>query len=243
MTSDNLKNMIEISNGNFGYDNKIIVESVNINVLEKEITAIVGPSGCGKTTILKSISGNLPLMGGMIRLDGKKQNQAWISENIAQTLQNFPLFHWLTVKENLMLACKIQNIPTTNISNVLEELSALHLIDKFPKTLSGGERCRASLAQAVITKPKILLLDEPFTGLDLHIKEDIARYLFSFTDIHNTSIIFVTHDLYDACIYATRVIVLGSTTPSEIKAIVNTKKKNSRQLIRNYMLNTNQEIL
>ena len=92
MTSDNLKNMIEISNGNFGYDNKIIVESVNINVLEKEITAIVGPSGCGKTTILKSISGNLPLMGGMIRLDGKKQNQAWISENIAQTLQNFPLF-------------------------------------------------------------------------------------------------------------------------------------------------------
>lgn len=231
--------MIEIERGIFGYAGKIVAESVNLNVSSREVVAIVGPSGCGKTTILKTISGNLPLMGGMIRLDGCERDRIWLSQHLARTLQNFPLFHWLTVEANLKLVCKVRKIPFVDFDGVLNEFSALHLKHSYPKTLSGGERCRASLAQAVITKPKVLLLDEPFSGLDLHVKEEIAKYLFSFADLHGTSVIFVTHDLFDACEYAKRVVVLGGSPPTTIRAIVEPGEKDSISLIRKHMLTVN----
>jgi NitT/TauT family transport system ATP-binding protein len=231
--------MIEVDNGIFGYPDKVVAESINLFVARKEIVAIVGASGCGKTTILKTISGNLPSIGGKIRLDGKERDRTWLSENLSRTLQNFPLLHWLTVEENLSLACKIRKVSSANLDRVLDEVSALHLKQKYPKTLSGGERCRASLAQAVIINPKILLLDEPFSGLDLYVKEDIAKYLFSFADLHGTSVIYVTHDLHDACAYAKRVVVLGRSSPTTIKTIVSPEQENSIFLIRQYMLASN----
>ena len=230
--------MIDIDNGTFGYAEKVVATSITLRVAPKEIVAIVGTSGCGKTTILKTISGNLPLMRGVIRLDGHVREQAWLTQHLSRTLQNFPLLHWLTVEENLKLACKIRNMKNINFDRVLEEFSASHLRQSYPNTLSGGERCRASLAQAVITKPKVLLLDEPFSGLDLHVKVDIAKYIFSFADLHDTSVIFVTHDLHDACEYATRVVVLDGNSQTTIKAIVDPKEHHAIPLIREYMLAT-----
>ena len=231
--------MIGIEGAIFGYSDKTIAEPINLTIASKEVVAIVGPSGCGKTTILKTISGNLPLMGGMIRLDGCERDRIWLSQHLARTLQNFPLLHWLTVEGNLQLVCKVRKIPVVDFDKVLEEFSAIHLKYKYPKTLSGGERCRASLAQAVITKPKVLLLDEPFSGLDLHVKEEIAKYLFSFADLHGTSVIFVTHNLHDACEYAKRVVVLGGGPPTTIRAIVEPGEKDSISLIRKHMLTVN----
>jgi len=88
----------------------------------------------------------------------------------------------------------------------------------------------------VLAEPKVLLLDEPFTGLDLHVKEEIAHRLFSFAETHGASIIFVTHDLYDACEYAGKVIILNGRSPATIGAIVNTNEKGALDLVRNLML-------
>ena len=102
--------MIEIENAVFGYADVAVAGPISLKVSPKEVVAFVGPSGCGKTTILKTISGNLPLAGGQILLDSQKQNRLWLSQHLSRTLQNFPLFHWLTVEKNLRLACKVRKI-------------------------------------------------------------------------------------------------------------------------------------
>jgi NitT/TauT family transport system ATP-binding protein len=212
--------MIHIEKGSFGYDGIPVAGPMDLEVGKQEIVAIVGPSGCGKTTILRTISGAIPLLGGEIRLDGEIRNRQWLTLHCARTLQNFPLLHWLTVEGNLRLACKIRGTAVPDLDQVLMEFSALHLKHRYPKNLSGGERCRASLAQAVLLDAKVLLLDEPFSGLDLNVKEEISRYLFGFCTGRNASVLFVTHDLHDACEHASRVVVLNGGRPSRVKAVV-----------------------
>lgn len=171
-----------------------------------------------------------------MHLDAHAQEREWLVKHLARTLQSFPLLHWLTVEGNLRLAANIRGLGGLDVDRVLSEFSALHLKERYPKNLSGGERCRASLAQAVLAEPKVLLLDEPFTGLDLHVKEEIAERLFSFAETHGTSILFVTHDLYDACEYAKRVVVLSGRSPAIINAVVDPRVEGSVALIRKAML-------
>lgn len=224
--------MIDVEAGEFGYGGKVVAGPVNLAVHPREIVAIVGPSGCGKTTVLKTISGEVPLIRGAIRLEGQGQERSWLVRNLSRTLQNFPLLHWLTVEQNLQLAATMKGVHALDVDRVLSEFSALHLTKRYPNTLSGGERCRASLAQAAVTGPKVLLLDEPFTGLDLHVKEEIAQRLFSFAESHGTSIVFVTHDLYDAREYAKRVMVLNGSKPSTVSAVVDPGDHNAVNQIR-----------
>lgn len=212
--------MIHIEQGYFGYDGIPVAGPVDLEVGRREVVAIVGPSGCGKTTVLRTISGAIPRLGGEIRLDGEVQDHQWRTLHCARTLQNFPLLHWLTVEGNLRLACKVRGTVVPDLDQVLMEFSALHLKHRYPKTLSGGERCRASLAHAVLLDAKILLLDEPFSGLDLNVKEEISSYLFGFCTGRNAGILFVTHDLYDACEHASRVVVLNGRRPSRVQAVV-----------------------
>lgn len=223
---------IEFLATEIGYVGNTVLGPLDFSVNASEIVAVVGPSGCGKTTLLKAISGEVPIRSGAIQIDGANRNRAWLVEHLARTIQSFPLLHWLTVEENLMMAAKMKKGDPSRISTVLQEFSACHLRSRYPRTLSGGERCRASLAQAAIFKPKVLLLDEPFTGLDLHVKEDIAQHLFSFAQNYGTSIIFVTHELYDACEYAQRVVVLTGNKPALIKKIVNPSDEDAVQQIR-----------
>jgi ABC-type nitrate/sulfonate/bicarbonate transport system ATPase subunit len=229
------RTMIEVQGAQIGHVDQLVAGPIDLSVRQSEIVAIVGPSGCGKTTLLKTISGEIPLLGGRLIVDGQTRPRPWLVTHLSRTLQSFPLLHWLTVSQNLILAAKIRGIDALNIDDVLEEFSALHLKTRYPRTLSGGERCRASLAQAVISRPKILLLDEPFTGLDLQVKEDIAEHLFSFARTHQTAIVFVTHDLYDACGYAQRVTILTARRPASVGAVVDPTDADALDQIRHAM--------
>lgn len=232
--------MIEIEDAVFGYQGRAVAGPLSLRVPPREVLAVVGASGCGKTTMLKSVAGVLPLLGGGIRLEGRKRDREWLRANLARTLQNFPLLHWLTVEGNLRVACRLRGLSSADAAQVLAEFSAEHLMHKYPRTLSGGERCRASLAQAAITRPKILLLDEPLNGLDFHVKEGVAESLFSFCTSHNASIVFVTHDLHDACTYSNRVAILGGGPPATIAAIVNVDGASTVPLVRAHLLKAGQ---
>jgi ABC-type nitrate/sulfonate/bicarbonate transport system ATPase subunit len=122
----------------------------------------------------------------------------------------------LTVRQNLQRAAAIRGASAPDTEKVLASFAAQELADRFPTSLSGGERCRASLSQALVGDPKVLLLDEPFTGLDVAAKRFVADHIFRVARSTGAGVIMVTHDLYDAVKYAGRVIVLGTGAPTRI---------------------------
>ena len=185
----------------------ITVEKLDIK--KGEIIAMVGLSGCGKTTLLLTIAGLLEPIAGEILFENSKNNAKYRRSKAAITLQNFPLFHWLTVRQNLQLAAKMRKLKNIDYDNILSQCNALHLAKKYPRELSGGERCRASLSQALLINPCLLLLDEPFSGLDTMTKQEVSENIFEFARQHNTAVLFVTHDVHDVAENASRVLVLG----------------------------------
>lgn len=187
-----------------------------LEVNSSEVVAIVGRSGCGKTTLLASISGQHKQYEGSLIVSGRKAGDRGTLSAVSRTLQNFPLLHWLTVRENLALVAKIKNVRNAHLDELLSRFSADQLAERYPHTLSGGERCRASLSQALLGDPDLLLLDEPFSGLDSMVKRTIAASLFRIARERGAGIIFVTHDLNDALEFSDRVVVLGGRKPATV---------------------------
>ena len=216
----------------FGHGKRAVIRIDKMVLRQAERIGLVGPSGCGKTTFLAAVAGMSEPFRGDVEINGHARDAVWRAQNTARTLQSFPLFHWLTVRENLALACRIRRVTDQRIDEILEQLSADHLAGKYPKQLSGGERCRASLAQAVIAKPKLLLLDEPFTGLDSLVKEDVASSIFAYAHAREIAVLLVTHDLYDAVNFTERVFVVGKQPVSEIVAEVETNAPDAGKRIR-----------
>jgi ABC-type nitrate/sulfonate/bicarbonate transport system ATPase subunit len=212
--------ILSISNARFGYSAEPIVEIEKLELHSHEVVALVGPSGCGKTTVLSTIAGMRDPIAGKLEILGSARTAHWRAQNTARTAQSFPLFHWLTVRRNLELACRIRGMPVHQADGLLEQFSASHLADRYPRGLSGGERCRASLAQAAVANPRLALLDEPFTGLDTLVKEDVAASLFAFAKENRVGVLLVTHDLNDAVSYAQRVLVLGGRPMARVLAEV-----------------------
>ena len=228
---------LEIEGGVFGYGDSVAVAGpIHLSLEAGRVLAIVGRSGYGKTTLLKTIAGGLPLLAGTIRIQGSSREMSWRASHVSRTLQPFPLLHWQTVEGNLRLAARIQKVNNLDIKRALSDFSALHLKNKYPRELSGGERCRASLAQAAITSPVIFLFDEPFTGLDLYTKEEIAKLVFKFSRAHERSAVFVTHDLHDARAYSDTVAVLGGSSPSQIQGIFDPAAPGAEARIKKAML-------
>jgi NitT/TauT family transport system ATP-binding protein len=220
-----------ISRASFGYAAEPIVEIEKLEVHSHEVIALVGPSGCGKTTVLSTIAGIRDPIAGSLEILGSARAARWRAQNTARTVQSFPLFHWLTVRRNLELACRIRGMPVHHVDGLLQQFSASHLANRYPRGLSGGERCRASLAQAAVANPKLALLDEPFTGLDTLVKEDVAASLFAFAKDNRIAVLLVTHDLNDAVSYSQRVLVLGGRPVARVLAEVNSSDGSALETI------------
>jgi ABC-type nitrate/sulfonate/bicarbonate transport system ATPase subunit len=223
--------ILSISRASFGYAAEPIVEIEKLEVHSHEVIALVGPSGCGKTTVLSTIAGMRDPIAGRLEILGSARDARWRAQNTARTVQSFPLFHWLTVRRNLELACRIRAVPDLHVDRLLEQFSASHLADRYPRRLSGGERCRASLAQAAVANPKLALLDEPFTGLDSLVKEDVAASLFAFAKDNRIAVLLVTHDLNDAVSYSQRILVLGGRPVARVLAEVKSSDRSALETV------------
>jgi ABC-type nitrate/sulfonate/bicarbonate transport system ATPase subunit len=223
--------ILSISRASFGYAAEPIVEIEKLEVHSHEVIALVGPSGCGKTTVLSTIAGMRDPIAGRLEILGSARDARWRAQNTARTVQSFPLFHWLTVRRNLELACRIRAVPDHHVDRLLEQFSASHLADRYPRRLSGGERCRASLAQAAVANPKLALLDEPFTGLDSLVKEDVAASLFAFAKDNRIAVLLVTHDLNDAVSYSQRILVLGGRPVARVLAEVKSSDRSALETV------------
>ncbi len=195
--------ILTLKNISFSYKDKVIFDNYNFVMKKEEIIAIIGPSGCGKSTLLKIINGLETEYRGDVILDGANVNNIPVNKrDIVLMFQDNLLFPHMTIFENIQFSLKMKKYPKYEIKKMVEEVAKdIHLQDKlnkYPKELSGGQQRRVALARAVISKPKLLLLDEPFTGLDKEIKLEIMNLVKIIKEKYNTSIIFVTHDLSEA---------------------------------------------
>ena len=195
--------ILTLKNISFSYKDKMIFDNYNFVMNKEEIIAIIGPSGCGKSTLLKIINGLETDYSGDVLLDGVNVNNIPVNKrDIVLMFQDNLLFPHMTIFENIEFSLKMKKYPKHEIKKMVEEVAKdIHLQDKlnkYPKELSGGQQRRVALARAVISKPKLLLLDEPFTGLDKEIKLEIMNLVKIIREKYDTSIVFVTHDLSEA---------------------------------------------
>ncbi len=220
-----MKNLLDINNLQLAYHSTIgetqALLNLSFNVKKQEFVSIVGPSGCGKTTILSLIAGLLKPEGGEILLDGNKIES--INTDIGYMFQKDNLFDWLTVEKNVLFALNLQKKLTDETSNfvfnLVDKYGLSDFLSHYPSELSGGMRQRVSLIRTLATKPKILLLDEPFSALDYQTRLEIQNIVHKIILDEKQTAILVTHDIGEAITLSNRIIIL-SNRPAHVKRIV-----------------------
>ena len=218
-----------------GHGSQPVLKIERLDAHTAEVLAIVGRSGCGKTTLLTCLSRDLRPIAGTFYLDSHELGRGLRNTYTSRTLQAFPLLHWLTVKENLALAARVRGVPKPDFDQILSNFAAESLWNRMPSGLSGGERCRASLSQALLGDPKLLLLDEPFSGLDLGVKQVVAGNLFRLARESGATVLIVTHDWHDALEFSDRIIAIGGRGPAGIAGEISPKEPNALESLRRLM--------
>ena len=200
-------NFFEIKNVDFTVDGKIKVKNVSLSIEnEGDVICLLGPSGIGKTTILRTIAGLEKIKNGSIQLkdkilSSKKINVEPEDRNVSLSFQENSLFPHFTIEENILLGVeknKDKKDKKINLKEIIQLLDIKKILNKYPHQISAGEAQRASLARALMTKPDLLLLDEPLSNVDQSFKEEIQVRLKKILNRLKISTIIVTHDSYEA---------------------------------------------
>ncbi len=226
--------MLKIHDLSFSYNNNLILSNISFNCKENEFISFIGPSGCGKTTLLNVIANILKPNSGIIDNPFNR---------ISYVFQQDALLPWLNVLQNILLPLEIKNNKLTNddkikATKILGELG-LHDIDYlYPSELSGGMKKRVELARALIIEPELLILDEPFSSLDILTRERLNVLLKNICISRSLAVILVTHSIEEACFLSDRIYVL-SEKPSKILEIFDNNK--NKQNIDFFVLNKDEE--
>ena len=195
------------------------LRDLNLTVQPGEFCAVVGPTGCGKSTTLALISGLEPASEGEVLVLGRPVHG--IAEDIGYVFQTDAVFPWKTVLDNVAAGPRYHGRTTGQARSMAREwISRVGLSgfeDRYPYQLSGGMRKRVALAQSLINEPQILLMDEPFSALDVQTRALMENELLSLWANTRASVVFVTHDLEEAIALADRVFVI-SAGPGTVKA-------------------------
>ena len=207
---------LEVKNASVAYAGKSVVWDVGFELQTAEIGCLLGPSGCGKTSLLRAIAGFEPLAGGEIHLHGRCVSRAGMTlppekRQVGMVFQDFALYPHLTVAQNVAFGLKGQNRGEKNarVDELLRLVGLEEQAENYPHQLSGGQQQRVALIRAMAPRPQILLLDEPFSGLDVELREQLAREVRGILQREGVTAMLVTHDQLEAFAMADRIGVLG----------------------------------
>ena len=194
------------------------VHGVDLEVRDGEFMVFVGPSGCAKSTLLRMIAGLERITGGELRIGGKVVNTLAPKERgIAMVFQNYALYPHMTVYKNLAFGLNLAGLPKAEVDQRVRQAAALlemeHLLDRYPKQLSGGQAQRVAVGRAIVKKPEVFLFDEPLSNLDAKLRASMRMRL---TELHrglreqgqSATVIYVTHDQVEAMTMGERICVL-----------------------------------
>ncbi|MCQ2174324.1 MAG: ABC transporter ATP-binding protein [Bacteroidales bacterium] len=207
------KFIIELKHLSKSFDDKKVLEDINLQIRQGEFVTLLGPSGCGKTTILRLIAGFLKPDDGSILLEGKDLSDVPPYKRPLNTVfQRYALFPHLDVYDNIAFGLKLQKVPGEEIEKrvrkVLKLVSMSDYEERDVESLSGGQQQRVAIARALVNRPKVLLLDEPLAALDLKMRKDMQIELKEMHDKLGITFIYVTHDQEEALTLSDTVIVL-----------------------------------
>ncbi|WP_449117065.1 ABC transporter ATP-binding protein [Pseudomonas viridiflava] len=201
------------------YDDQVVLEGLNLDVAEGEFCTLVGASGCGKSTFLRLLLGQETSSRGSITLDGQPlSNEPDASRGVV--FQRYSVFPHLSVLDNVALGLELprsrwigrlfgqaKRDAREQAAQLLHKVGLGHALDKYPSQLSGGMQQRLAIAQALIMKPRVLLLDEPFGALDPGIRKDMHHLLLELWRETQLTVFMVTHDLSEGFNLGTRLLV------------------------------------
>ncbi len=195
------------------HSGEFVLRDVTLSLERGQCGVVVGPSGAGKSTLLEAVAGLRKVEKGRIILNGREITHLPPERRgIALVPQDYALFPHLTARSNILLAPKLLKMPKEKLIGRFEFLCELlnlrDLLDRRPRQLSGGERQRVALARALMLDPKLLLLDEPFAALDPQMRPFVRRSLKQIFRTLETTVLIVTHDLWDAAALGDKVFVL-----------------------------------
>ncbi len=194
------------------------VHGVDLDIRDGEFMVFVGPSGCAKSTLLRMIAGLESITGGELRIGGKLVNALPPKQRgIAMVFQNYALYPHMKVYDNLAFGLKLAGTPKAEVDQRVRHAAGLlemeHLLDRYPKQLSGGQAQRVAVGRAIVKKPEVFLFDEPLSNLDAKLRASMRVRL---TDLHRTlrdagqpaTVVYVTHDQVEAMTMGERICVL-----------------------------------
>jgi NitT/TauT family transport system ATP-binding protein len=190
----------------------VAVEGITLAVERGEFVTFLGPSGCGKSTLLKLVSGLSPVSEGTVRVNGMTPENA--RELVGFIFQDATLLPWRTVEQNVGLGMELEHAVRQSrkerVAKMLELVNLTHVAKRYPRQLSGGMKMRVSIARALVCRPRILLMDEPFASLDEMTRDRLNEELLRLYAEQKWTVLFVTHSVAEAVFLSTRIVILAA---------------------------------
>jgi NitT/TauT family transport system ATP-binding protein len=189
----------------------LALKDVLIRVDKGEFVSLLGPSGCGKSTLLRLVSGLTPASAGSIAVNGMTPVNA--RELMSFIFQDATLLPWRTVEQNVGLGMELEHAARAarreKVAKMLELVGLTHVAQRYPRQLSGGMKMRVSIARALVSRPRILLMDEPFAALDEMSRDRLNEELLRLYLEQHWTVMFVTHSVAEAVFLSTRIVILA----------------------------------
>jgi NitT/TauT family transport system ATP-binding protein len=189
----------------------LALQNISMRVERGEFVSLLGPSGCGKSTLLRLVSGLTSATAGAVTVNGMTPVNA--RELMSFIFQDATLLPWRTVEQNVGLGLELEHAArptrTEKVAKMLELVGLTHVARRYPRQLSGGMKMRVSIARALVSRPRILLLDEPFAALDEMSRDRLNEELLRLYVEQHWTVLFVTHSVAEAVFLSTRIVILA----------------------------------
>lgn len=216
-----MKKIIELKNITKAFDGETVLNNISLDIYDNEFLTLLGPSGCGKTTLLRIISGFVqPDQGEVVFMGDDITELPPHKRNVNTVFQKYALFPHLNVYENVAFPLREKKVPKDEIDKKVKEMLKLVMLSGFEKrnvtSLSGGQQQRVAIARALVNHPKVLLLDEPLSALDLKLRKDMQQELKNIQKSTGITFVFVTHDQEEALSMSDTIVVMSEGVIQQI---------------------------
>ena len=192
----------------------VAVEGLSLAIHGGEFVSLLGPSGCGKSTVLRMMAGLLAPSAGSVSLEGRPPGGGDVAGDVGFVFQDATVMPWATVFDNVWLPLRLKGIgkaaARADVEAALASVGLLGFAAAWPRELSGGMKMRVSIARAMVVKPRLLLMDEPFAALDEMTRFKLNNDVIALWEARKLTVVFVTHSVFESVYLSSRVVIMGA---------------------------------